>query len=70
MIVKNNWNPIDKFIKRPRLFFEPFVTGSEAHSDSNSGIGLSVSKNLFERMGLHISAKPDLEEVAFEIKRK
>ena len=70
MIVKNNWNPIDKFIKRPRLFFEPFVTGSEAHSDSNSGIGLSVSKTLFERMGLHISAKPDLEEVTFEIKRK
>ena len=70
MVFENSWKPIEKFIKKPRRFFETFVTGDDTPGRSNSGLGLSVAKDLLERMNLKIKAKPDSEKVSFTIKRK
>jgi len=68
--LENRWNPIEKFIKKPRLFFDAFVTGDDTPGRSNSGLGLSVAKDLLKRMNLKITAKPDREKVTFEIRKK
>jgi two-component sensor histidine kinase len=70
MTLENKWNPVDKFIKKPKLFFEAFVTGDDTPGRSNSGLGLSVAKDLLNRMKLKITAKPDREKVTFEIRKK
>ena len=67
LTLENIWKPIDKFIKKPKRFFEAFVTGDDTPGRSNSGLGLSVAKDLLGRMGLKISAKADSEKVSFEI---
>lgn len=70
MTLENRWKPVDKFIKKPGRFFEAFVTGDDTPGRSNSGLGLSVAKDLLKRMKLKISAKADSEKVTFEIKKK
>ena len=70
LTLENSWNPIDKFTKKPTRFFEAFVTGDDTPGRSNSGLGLSVAKDLLERMGLKISAKADSSRVSFDIKKK
>ena len=70
MSLTNKWKPIDKFIKKPKLFFEAFVTGDDTPGRSNSGLGLSITKDLLTRMGLKVSAKPSNENVIFEIRNK
>ena len=70
MTLENKWNPVDKFIKKPNLFFDAFVTGDDTPGRSNSGLGLSVAKDLLNRMKLKITAKPDREKVTFEIRKK
>ncbi len=70
VILENSWKPVDKFIKKPARFFEAFVTGDDTPGRSNSGLGLSVAKDLLGRMGLKISAKADSEKVSFEIRNK
>ena len=67
LTLENSWKPIDKFIKKPKRFFEAFVTGDDTPGRSNSGLGLSVAKDLLGRMGIKISAKADSEKVSFEI---
>ena len=57
-------------LKKPKLFFEAFVTGDDTPGRSNSGLGLSVAKDLLNRMKLKITAKPDREKVTFEIRKK
>lgn len=69
MTLENRWKPVDKFIKKPGRFFEAFVTGDDTPGRSNSGLGLSVAKDLLERMKLKISAKADSDKVTFEIKK-
>ena len=69
MVFENSWKPIEKFIKKPRRFFETFVTGDDTPGRSNSGLGLSVAKDLLERMNLKIKAKPNSEKISFTIKR-
>ena len=68
--LENSWKPVDKFIKKPARFFDAFVTGDDTPGRSNSGLGLSVAKDLLERMGLKISAKADSSKVYFDIKKK
>nr|MCR5619113.1 HAMP domain-containing histidine kinase [Lachnospiraceae bacterium] len=68
--LENSWTPVDKFIKKPGRFFEAFVTGDDTPGRSNSGLGLSVAKDLLERMGLKISARADSSKVSFDIKKK
>ena len=70
LTLENSWTPVDKFIKKPKRFFEAFVTGDDTPGRSNSGLGLSVAKDLLERMGLKISARADSSKVSFEIKKK
>ncbi len=70
MTVTNSWMPINKFIKKPGLFFEAFVTGDDTPGRSNSGLGLSITRDLLTRMGLKISAKPSSDKVIFEIRNK
>ena len=70
LTLENSWNPVDKFIKKPARFFEAFVTGDDTPGRSNSGLGLSVAKDLLERMGLKISANADSKKVSFDIKKK
>ena len=70
MTLENKWKPVDKFLKKPGRFFESFVTGDDTPGRSNSGLGLSVAKDLFGRMKLKITAKADTEKVTFEIKKK
>ena len=69
-LFRNKWKPIDKFIKKPKLFFEAFVMGDDTPGRSNSGLGLSITKDLLTRMGLKVSAKPSNENVIFEIRNK
>lgn len=69
LTLENKWKPVDKFIKKPGRFFEAFVTDDDTPGRSNSGLGLSVAKDLLERMKLKISAKADSEKVSFEIKK-
>ncbi|MBP5555204.1 MAG: HAMP domain-containing histidine kinase [Lachnospiraceae bacterium] len=68
--VENKWKPVDKFIRKPKLFFDAFVTGDDTPGRSNSGLGLSVAKDLLKRMKLKITAKADHEKVTFEIRNK
>jgi hypothetical protein len=70
LTLENSWTPVDKFIKKPKRFFEAFVTGDDTPGRSNSGLGLSVAKDLLERMGLKISARADSAKVSFDIKKK
>ncbi len=70
MTLENKWKPVDKFLKKPKRFFESFVTGDDTPGRSNSGLGLSVAKDLLERMKLKITAKADSEKVTFEIGKK
>ncbi len=70
LTLENSWNPVDKFIRKPKRFFEAFVTGDDTPGRSNSGLGLSVAKDLLERMGLKISANADSKKVSFDIKKK
>lgn len=70
MSLTNKWNPVEKFIKKPKLFFDAFVTGDDTPGRSNSGLGLSITKDLLTRMGLKISAKPGNDKVIFEISNK
>ena len=70
LILENSWKPVDKFIKKPARFFDAFVTGDDTPGRSNSGLGLSVAKDLLGRMGLKISATADSEKVSFEIRNK
>ena len=70
LILENSWKPVDKFIKKPARFFDAFVTGDDTPGRSNSGLGLSVAKDLLGRMGLKISATADSEKVSFEIRKK
>lgn len=57
-----------KFIKKPGLLFESFVTGDDAPGRSNSGLGLKVAKDILGRMGISLTAKPDTEKIRFEIR--
>ena len=68
--IDNEWTPIDKFIKKPQLLFEAFVTGDENPERSNSGIGLKVTKDLFERMNIQIRAVTSQNKISFVIKKK
>ena len=68
MRVENKWKPVDKFIKKPGLMFEGFVTGDEAPGRSNSGLGLRVAKDILGRMDISLTAKPDPEKIVFEIR--
>ena len=70
LTIENEWNPIDKFIKKPKLLFEAFVTGDETAGRSNSGIGLRVTKDLLERMNLHIRAYTNQKNIIFVIQKK
>ncbi len=70
MSIENRWNPIDKFIRKPQLLFEAFVTGDETPERSNSGIGLRVTRDILERMNMNINAITDQDTISFLIKQK
>ncbi len=68
MALENKWKASDKFIKKPGLLFESFVTGDDAPGRSNSGLGLKVAKDILGRMDISLTAKPDPEKIVFEIR--
>jgi len=68
MSVENKWEPARKFIKKPGLLFESFVTGDEVPGRTNSGLGLRVAKDILGRMGISLTAKPGTEKIVFVIK--
>ena len=68
MTIGNKWKPVDKFIRKPGLLFESFVTGDDAPGRSNSGLGLRVAKDILGRMDIGLTAKPDPEKIVFEIR--
>ena len=70
LTIENKWQPIEKFIKHPKLFWEPYVTGSDARTARNSGVGLFAARQIFKRMGLILSVKADQEKVRFTVKHK
>lgn len=68
MTIGNKWKPVDKFIRKPGLLFESFVTGDDAPGRSNSGLGLRVAKDILGRMDISLTAKPNPEKIVFEIR--
>lgn len=68
--IRNRWQPVEKFIKHPKLFWEPYVTGSDARTSRNSGIGLFAAQQILKRMGFVLSVKADKEKVCFMVKRR
>lgn len=69
LTIENQWQPVEKFLKKPTLFWEPYVTGDDARTSRNSGIGLAAAKQILERMHLKLSVKADREEIAFMVKK-
>ena len=68
MTVENDWKPVTKFIKKPGLLFESFVTGDDTPGHSNSGLGLRVARDILGRMGITLSAKPGQRTIVFTIR--
>ena len=69
LTIENQWQPVEKFLKKPTLFWEPYVIGDDARTSRNSGIGLAAAKQILERMHLKLSVKADREEIAFMVKK-
>ncbi|MBR1852875.1 MAG: HAMP domain-containing histidine kinase [Lachnospiraceae bacterium] len=69
LTIENQWQPVEKFLKKPALFWEPYVTDDDARTSRNSGIGLSAAKQILERMHLKLSVKADREEIMFTVKK-
>jgi len=67
--IENRWQPVEKFLKKPKLFWEPYVTGDDARTSGNSGIGLTVSRQILRRMRMKLSVNADAEKVQFIVKR-
>ncbi len=70
LTIENQWQPVEKFLKKPALFWEPYVTGDDARTSRNSGIGLAAARQILERMHLKLSVKVDREEIAFMVKKR
>lgn len=67
--IENRWQPVEKFLKKPKLFWEPYVTGDDARTSGNSGIGLTVSRQILRRMHMKLSVNADAEKIQFIVKR-
>lgn len=68
--IYNCWEPVDKYINNPALFFKAYEVGSQERSFKNgSGVGLAISANILDYYKIKYQAMADREGVSFEIIR-
>lgn len=68
--IHNLWEPIEKYIQSPTLFFKAYDVGTTERSAKNgSGVGLAVAANVLDYYHFSYQAKADQKGVSFEVTR-